>query len=63
MKSEHKAGTIISVGGGKGEFLRFIDSLDERVFGKTSKNAWKLRMFFKPAAVVSYLVSSGPDMP
>jgi flagellar biosynthesis protein FlhG len=41
------------------QLLRFIDSLDERVFSKTSKNAWKLRMFFKPSEVVSYLISRG----
>lgn len=41
------------------EMLRFIDSLDERVFSKTKKNAWKLRIYFKPAEVISYLISRG----
>jgi flagellar biosynthesis protein FlhG len=41
------------------QILRFIDSLDERVFSKTKKNAWKLRMYFKPAEVISYLISRG----
>jgi flagellar biosynthesis protein FlhG len=41
------------------QILRFIDSLDERVFSKTKKNAWKLRMYFKPADVISYLISRG----
>jgi flagellar biosynthesis protein FlhG len=41
------------------EILRFIDTLDERVFIKTKKNAWKLRMFFKPSDVISYLISRG----
>ncbi len=41
------------------EILRFIDTLDERVFSRTNKNAWKLRMFFWPADVVSYLISRG----
>ncbi|HTG00100.1 MAG TPA: P-loop NTPase [Nitrospirota bacterium] len=41
------------------ELFRFIDSLDERVFSKTSRNAWKLRIFFKPSDVVSYLLSRG----
>jgi flagellar biosynthesis protein FlhG len=41
------------------EIIKFIDTLDERVFSKTSKKAWKLRMFFKPSEVVSYLVSRG----
>ena len=43
----------------RGEIINFIDTLDERVFSKTSKKAWKLRMFFKPSDVVSYLVSRG----
>ena len=41
------------------EIIRFIDTLDERVFSKTKKNAWKLRMFFKPSEVVGYLISRG----
>ncbi len=41
------------------EILHLIESLDARVFGKTRKNAWKLRLFFKPAEVVGYLVSRG----
>jgi len=41
------------------EILRFIETLDERVFSKTKKNAWKLRMFFKPSDVISYLISRG----
>jgi flagellar biosynthesis protein FlhG len=41
------------------EILTFIDSLDERVFSATNKNAWKLRMFFKPSDVVGYLISRG----
>lgn len=41
------------------ELLRFIDALDERVFSKTHKNAWKLRMYFKPSEVISYLLSRG----
>jgi len=41
------------------ELILFIDTLDERVFSKTKKQAWKLRMFFKPSDVVSYLISRG----
>ncbi len=41
------------------EILKFMDTLDERVFSKTSRNAWKLRMFFKPSDVISYLISRG----
>ena len=45
------------------EILSLIDTLDERVFSKTRKNAWKLRMFFKPADVVGYLISRGITHP
>jgi flagellar biosynthesis protein FlhG len=41
------------------EIMQFIDTLDSRVFGKTNKNAWKLRMYFKPSEVVGYLISRG----
>jgi len=41
------------------EILRFIDSLDDRVFSKARKNACKLRMFFKPSEAISYLISQG----
>jgi flagellar biosynthesis protein FlhG len=41
------------------EIIGFIDTLDERVFNKSKKQAWKLRMYFKPADVVSYLISRG----
>ncbi len=41
------------------EILRFIDTLDDRVFSKTNRNAWKMRMFFKPSEVVGYLISRG----
>jgi flagellar biosynthesis protein FlhG len=41
------------------ELLRFMDTLDDQVFDKNSKNAWKLRMFFKPSHVVGYLISRG----
>jgi flagellar biosynthesis protein FlhG len=45
------------------EIILFLDSLDERVFDKTSKKAWKLRMFFKQSDVVSYLISRGITHP
>jgi flagellar biosynthesis protein FlhG len=41
------------------EIMQFIDTLDNRVFDKTNRNAWKLRMFFKPSDVVGYLISRG----
>lgn len=36
-----------------------MDSLDDNVFASTSRSAWKLRLFFRPADVVSFLVSRG----
>jgi flagellar biosynthesis protein FlhG len=41
------------------EIMQFIDTLDDRVFSKSNRNAWKLRMFFKPSDVVGYLISRG----
>lgn len=41
------------------ELLLFIDSLDERVFNAANRNPWKVRMFFNPAEVVSFLISRG----
>jgi len=58
-REEKKAGLIDFSDDERDEILHFIDSLDERVFDKTSKNAWKLRMFFKPYDVISYLISRG----
>jgi flagellar biosynthesis protein FlhG len=36
-----------------------MDTLDERVFQGTNRRAWKLRLFFKPAEVVGFLISRG----
>ena len=36
-----------------------MESLDNSVFSGTGRETWKLRMFFKPAEVVSYLISRG----
>ena len=41
------------------DLIAIIDTLDERVFRKSKKQAWKLRMFFKLAPVVGFLVSRG----
>jgi flagellar biosynthesis protein FlhG len=41
------------------EVIALIDTLDDRVFGATKKQAWKLRMYFKPSDVVGFLVSRG----
>ncbi len=39
--------------------MGLVDSLDERAFEGSNRGAWKLRLFFKPAEVVSFLVSRG----
>lgn len=39
--------------------IRFIDTLDERIFIGSSKNIWKLRMYFKPLDVLNFLNSKG----
>jgi flagellar biosynthesis protein FlhG len=45
------------------EILKLIESLDERVFSAATKNMWKLRMFFKPAEVIGFLISRGVTHP
>lgn len=45
------------------EILRLIESLDARVFSAATKNTWKLRMFFKPSEVISFLISRGVTHP
>jgi len=41
------------------EIIRFIDTLDKRVFSAATMNTWKLRMYFKPSEVVGFLISRG----
>ncbi len=41
------------------EILRFIDSLDERVFIEATRNTCKPRIFLNPSEVISCLVSHG----
>jgi flagellar biosynthesis protein FlhG len=41
------------------EIVCFIDTLDDSVFMEAGKDTWKLRMFFRPSDVVSYLISRG----
>ena len=45
------------------ELLQFIDTLDERVFDTATRNIWKVRIFYDPAKVVSFLVSRGVTHP
>ena len=41
------------------EIIHFMEGLDENIFGGTNRNSWKLRMYFKPMEVVSFLISKG----
>ena len=41
------------------EIITFMESLDNSVFDSTSRSALKIRMYFKPAEVVQYLISRG----
>lgn len=41
------------------EIITFIEGLDEEVFSGTDRDTWKLRMYFKPSDVVSFLISRG----
>jgi flagellar biosynthesis protein FlhG len=45
------------------EILQLIETLDQRVFSAATKNTWKLRMFFKPSEVISFLISRGVTHP
>ncbi len=36
-----------------------IDNLDETIFEGTSRNVWKLRLYFKPVQVVNFLIGKG----
>jgi flagellar biosynthesis protein FlhG len=39
--------------------IRFMETLDESIFSGTSRNTWKLKMYFKPSDVVDFLISRG----
>jgi flagellar biosynthesis protein FlhG len=41
------------------EIIQLIDGLDDAVFSGSKRDAWKLRMYFKPADVVHFLISRG----
>ncbi len=41
------------------ELIRFIDGLDGSLFHETSRNALKLRLYFKPHQVIDFLESKG----
>ncbi|MFA5073221.1 MAG: P-loop NTPase [Nitrospirota bacterium] len=45
------------------EILQLIEALDQRVFTTATRTMWKLRLFFKPADVISFLVSRGITHP
>lgn len=46
------------------EISGLIEGLDDSVFNGTSRDIWKLRLYFKPLEVVNFLVSRGvtPDL-
>ncbi len=41
------------------EVIRLIDALEDRVFMGTSRDVWKMRMYFKPFEVAYFLASRG----
>ncbi len=41
------------------KIISFIDTLDDSIFDNTNKEVWKLRMFFKPEKVISFLEGKG----
>jgi flagellar biosynthesis protein FlhG len=43
------------------QIINFMDGLDNSIFREGSKDAWKLRMYFKPGQVVDFLIKCGAD--
>jgi flagellar biosynthesis protein FlhG len=41
------------------KIISLMDQLDDSVFGDTSRDSWKLRMYFKPSEVVGFLTDRG----
>lgn len=41
------------------EIIRFMETLNDSVFSGTSRNAWKLKMYFKPSETAEFLISRG----
>jgi len=41
------------------KLIHLIDGLDDAVFSGSPRDVWKLRMYFKPADVVQFLISRG----
>jgi flagellar biosynthesis protein FlhG len=41
------------------DIITYMEGLDDSVFNGTSRNAWKLRMYFKPSEVIDFLISRG----
>jgi flagellar biosynthesis protein FlhG len=63
VKDSRKAALFYFTDEEQAEILQLIDRLDERVFSLATKNTWKLRMFFKPADVIGFLISRGITHP
>lgn len=41
------------------KIIRFMETLDDSVFSGTSRNVWKLKMYFKPLETAEFLISRG----
>ncbi|UCH44160.1 MAG: P-loop NTPase [Nitrospiraceae bacterium] len=41
------------------EIIALMEGLDNSIFRDSTRDTWKLRMYFKPAAVVQYLIGRG----
>ena len=41
------------------KIIQLMDKLDDSVFSKDKRDAWKLRMYFKPSSVVTFLINRG----
>lgn len=42
-----------------GEIIDLMEGLEDSIFEGSSRNTWKLRMYFKPAKVINFLISRG----
>jgi hypothetical protein len=41
------------------KIIHLMDRLDDSVFSEDKRDAWKLRMYFKPSRVVTFLINRG----
>lgn len=45
------------------EIMTIIDSLDDRILNSTTRQQWKLRLYFRPSEVVRFLIDKGINNP